>query len=100
MEYTTLTLARNGAIATVTLHRPEVLHALNARTFDELEHVFSALKADPAIRVILLTGSGERALRGGCGHPRIAGYRRRQRPVPSPNAGMKSSPASAVAASL
>jgi len=56
---------REGAIATVTLDRPEVLHALDAVMFDELERAFAALTADASVRVILLTGSGERAFAAG-----------------------------------
>lgn len=64
-RYTTLLLERDGAIATVTLDRPEVLHALDAAMFDALEHAFTELAADTAVRVILLTGSGERAFAAG-----------------------------------
>jgi enoyl-CoA hydratase len=63
--WTRLQLERDGAIATVTLHRPEVLHALDATMFDELERAFQELAADNAIKVILLTGSGDRAFAAG-----------------------------------
>ena len=62
---TTLHCTLDGAIATITLDRPEVLHALNSTMFDELEHLFTTLAADPAIRVVLLTGSGDRAFAAG-----------------------------------
>ncbi|HEX7158961.1 MAG TPA: enoyl-CoA hydratase/isomerase family protein, partial [Edaphobacter sp.] len=52
-------------IATVTLNRPKVLHALNTQVFDELEAVFTALSQDSAVRAILLTGSGDRAFAAG-----------------------------------
>ena len=65
MTYETLLCDVNQQIATVTLNRPKVLHALNSQTFDELEHVFTALAADPAVRVILLTGAGEKAFAAG-----------------------------------
>jgi enoyl-CoA hydratase len=61
----TLHCERKGYVVTVTLDRPEVLHALNAQMFDDLEQVFTALAADPAVRVILLTGSGDRAFAAG-----------------------------------
>jgi enoyl-CoA hydratase len=62
---TRVRIERNGAVATVTLHRPEVLHALDATMFDELERAFRELAADNAIKVILLTGSGDRAFAAG-----------------------------------
>jgi enoyl-CoA hydratase len=65
MTYETLLCDVAGQIATVRLNRPKVLHALNSQTFDELEHVFTALAADPAVRVILLTGAGEKAFAAG-----------------------------------
>jgi len=65
MDYTTLLLSTEDTIATITLNRPEVLHALNATMFDELEHVFTHLATQPGIRVILLTGSGDRAFAAG-----------------------------------
>jgi enoyl-CoA hydratase len=65
MNYTTLLLERDDNVATITLNRPEVLHALNAAMFDELEHLFTTLTADPALRCILLTSSGDRAFAAG-----------------------------------
>ena len=64
-EFQTLFCDRNGAITTVTLDRPDALNALNAAMFDDLEQVFAALASDPAVRAILLTGSGERAFAAG-----------------------------------
>jgi enoyl-CoA hydratase len=63
--WTRLRVEREGAIAVVTLDRPEVLHALDAVMFDELERAFAELNADAGVRVILLTGSGERAFAAG-----------------------------------
>ncbi len=65
MKYETLLCEVQDYVATVTLNRPKVLHALNAAVFDELEAVFVALAADPLVRVILLTGSGEKAFAAG-----------------------------------
>ncbi|HEV2709334.1 MAG TPA: enoyl-CoA hydratase-related protein [Edaphobacter sp.] len=61
----TLLCELNEQIATITLNRPKVLNALNAQVFDELEAAFTALAKDPAIRVILLTGAGEKAFAAG-----------------------------------
>lgn len=65
MTYETLLLTTDSPVATVTLDRPPVLNALNARMFDELEHVFTALAADDTVRVVLVTGSGEKAFAAG-----------------------------------
>jgi enoyl-CoA hydratase len=65
MSFETLLCEVAGPIATVTLNRPKVLHALNAQVFDELEAVFTALRENAGVRVILLTGSGERAFAAG-----------------------------------
>lgn len=65
MSYETLLCEVQNQVATVTLNRPKVLHALNARVFDELEAVFLTLKADDAVRVILLSGAGEKAFAAG-----------------------------------
>jgi len=65
MSYKTLLYERASAVATVTLNRPDVLNALNAAMFDELEAVFAELAADTGVRVALLTGAGERAFAAG-----------------------------------
>jgi enoyl-CoA hydratase len=65
MAYETLFYEVREQVALVTLNRPKVLHALNAVVFDELEEVFAALSVDEAVRVILLTGAGEKAFAAG-----------------------------------
>jgi enoyl-CoA hydratase len=62
---TTLHCSLDGAVATLTLDRPEVLHALNSVMFDELERVFTTLAVDPAVHVVVITGSGDRAFAAG-----------------------------------
>lgn len=63
--YETLILTLDAPIATVTINRPRVLNALNAQVFSDLEHVFTLLAKDPAVRAILLTGAGEKAFAAG-----------------------------------
>jgi enoyl-CoA hydratase len=62
---TTLHCTLEGSVATITLDRPEVLHALNSTMFDELERLFTHLAADPAVRAVILTGAGDRAFAAG-----------------------------------
>ncbi len=72
MSYETLLCEVKDQVATVTLNRPKVLHALNSQVFDDLESVFRTFAADPAVRVILLTGSGEKAFAAGADINEIA----------------------------
>ena len=65
MPSKTLLCDRVGAVAVVTLNRPEVLNALNTDVFDDLEAVFAQLGDDPGVRAILLTGAGEKAFAAG-----------------------------------
>jgi enoyl-CoA hydratase/carnithine racemase len=54
-------LARESDVAIVTLDRPAKLNALTPRMLDELEQRARELDADPAVRVVVLTGGGEKA---------------------------------------
>jgi enoyl-CoA hydratase len=65
MNYENICLEKRGALATVTLNRPKVLNALNAATFAELDSAFDELSSDVEVRVVLLTGAGERAFAAG-----------------------------------
>ena len=56
---------RAGAVTTVTIERPEARNALDAATLDGLIAAFDAADADPATRVIVLTGAGEKAFCAG-----------------------------------
>lgn len=64
VSYETLLLSA-GAITTVTLNRPAALNALNATMLRELEEVFAGIAADAGVRVVLLTGAGEKAFCAG-----------------------------------
>lgn len=65
MDYTNIRIERRAPLAVVTLDRPKVLNALNADTFAELDAAFDELEDDHEIRVVLLTGAGERAFAAG-----------------------------------
>src|SRR6476469_7503516 len=58
-------LEKKNAIAYVTIDRPKVLNALNMATMQELWQVFSDLKDDKQIRVVILTGAGDKAFVAG-----------------------------------
>jgi len=65
MQFETLVYEVKDFVATVTLNRPQVLHALNAKVFDELEDIFTDMDENRAVRVVLLTGAGEKAFAAG-----------------------------------
>ncbi|MGE0394050.1 MAG: enoyl-CoA hydratase/isomerase family protein [Vicinamibacterales bacterium] len=65
MAFDNLLLERDGAIAVVTVNRPKVLNALNAATIAELSRAFAELKADETVRVVILTGAGEKSFVAG-----------------------------------
>jgi enoyl-CoA hydratase/carnithine racemase len=53
-----LLVARDGAIATLTLNRPERLNAISGPMLDALARELVAADRDPSVRAIVLTGSG------------------------------------------
>jgi len=65
MNLENLKLEKKNSIAYVTIDRPKVLNALNMATMQELWQVFSELKEDRETRVVVLTGSGEKAFVAG-----------------------------------
>lgn len=56
-----LELARDGHVATVTLNRPAKLNSLTPRMLDELERCARELDGDREVRVVVLTGGGDKA---------------------------------------
>ncbi len=65
MTYKTLLYEKADGIAKVTLNRPEALNALNSTVYTELYDVFEAIENDADARVVVLTGSGEKAFAAG-----------------------------------
>src|ERR671930_1726386 len=65
MAFDNLLLERDGAVAIVTINRPNVLNALNSHTLDELRRLMLELKHDAAVGAIVLTGAGGKAFVAG-----------------------------------
>jgi enoyl-CoA hydratase len=65
MSEPVLLVEKTGEIATVTLNRPNAMNALSRELRGEIECAVDALEADPDIRVMILTGAGERAFCAG-----------------------------------
>jgi enoyl-CoA hydratase len=60
-----LEVERCDGYAVLTLNRPEAMNALSAELRTRLAQVVRELEADPAIRVLILTGAGDRAFTAG-----------------------------------
>jgi enoyl-CoA hydratase len=65
MEFDTLLVEKAGQVATVTVNRPESLNALNRAMMADLGEAFGQLGEDDEVRVIVLTGSGDKAFIAG-----------------------------------
>ena len=65
MSFENLLLERDGAVAILTVNRPKVLNALNTQTLDELRRTILELKQDDDVRVVILTGAGEKSFVAG-----------------------------------
>ena len=65
MAYENLLYGKKDCIAYITFNRPKVLNALNRKTIEELEHALLDARDDPAVRVLILTGAGEKAFVAG-----------------------------------
>ncbi len=74
MSYENLKVEREGAVALITIDRPEALNALNTATLRELGAALEALAADGETRVAILTGAGEKAFVAGADIAEMQGF--------------------------
>ena len=58
-------LEKDGPITTLTINRPEKYNAVNNATVEEIDQALDRLEADQELRVVILTGSGEKAFVAG-----------------------------------
>ena len=65
MSSENLCYEKKGRIACITFQRPQVLNALNRRTMDELDAALTAARDDADVRVLILTGAGDKAFVAG-----------------------------------
>jgi enoyl-CoA hydratase len=60
-----ITLTKNEGIALLTINRPNQLNALNKQTLGEISAAFEGMRDDVETKVVILTGSGEKAFVAG-----------------------------------
>jgi enoyl-CoA hydratase len=65
MAYENLKYEKREGIAYITFNRPEKLNALNRKTMEELNAILDDARADDSVRVLILTGAGEKAFIAG-----------------------------------
>jgi len=65
VKFNNIKYATDNSIATIIINRPSKLNALNRETIQELHDALSQADKDSEIRVIVLTGSGEKAFVAG-----------------------------------
>src|SRR6185295_12303171 len=65
MAFDNLLIERDGGVALLTINRPKVLNALNTQTLDEIRHAVLDLKHDESIRVVVITGAGDKSFVAG-----------------------------------
>ncbi len=65
MEYKTIIFQVEEALATLTFNRPKALNAINTELLNEFSNILDEISVNEAIRVLILTGSGEKAFVAG-----------------------------------
>src|SRR6266852_3189965 len=65
MAYENILYEKKDGIAYITFNRPKVLNALNRKTVEELQHALLDARNDESVRVLILTGAGEKAFVAG-----------------------------------
>ena len=74
MDFENILVDQEGHTGTITINRPSKLNALNKKTIAELHRAFAQMAEDPEIRVIVLTGTGEKAFVAGADISEFASY--------------------------
>jgi enoyl-CoA hydratase len=65
MAYENLLYEKRDLIGFITFNRPKVLNALNRQTMQELNQILNAAREDVDVRVLILTGAGEKSFVAG-----------------------------------
>ena len=65
MTYGTLLLEKQNGVGVITLNRPERLNALSTTLFAELDRALTEFEEDEEVKVLVVTGAGDRAFSAG-----------------------------------
>src|SRR3989304_4364244 len=65
MDFKNILIERKDELESITINRPNVLNALNDETISELHRALREIFKDEQVRVVILTGAGEKAFVAG-----------------------------------
>jgi enoyl-CoA hydratase len=65
MAYETIIVEKKDGVARITFNRPEVLNAFNPKMSEELKKAVKDIGGDKSVRVVVMTGAGDRAFMSG-----------------------------------
>ena len=74
MNYENIVIVKEEGIATVSINRPKALNALNSATLRELSAALDELLAAADVKVLIITGAGDRSFVAGADISEMAGY--------------------------
>ena len=74
MAYENIIYELEEGIATITFNRPKALNALNGALLGELSHALDEIAADESIRVLILTGAGDKSFVAGADISELATF--------------------------
>jgi enoyl-CoA hydratase len=65
MSYKTLLVDKTNGVGTITLNRPDVLNAMSAVLFREMDDAVTDMESDESVKAVIFTGAGDRAFTAG-----------------------------------
>lgn len=74
MNFENLLVNTDNSVRTIIINRPDKLNALNRATIDELHRALKAAEADQDVKVIIITGSGQKAFVAGADISEFASF--------------------------
>ena len=74
MDFNTITFDQETDIATIAFNRPKALNALSTELLNEFARALDHLAADPAVRMLILTGTGDKAFVAGADITELATF--------------------------